>query len=58
MLLELAREEVLSLYNEVDVTSKENSLASSPQGMDGWGWGWGCHLPGLGPRLGALEESR
>lgn len=37
MLLELAREEEPSLYNEVDVTSKENSLASSPCGM--WGGG-------------------
>lgn len=57
MLLELAREEVPSLYNEVDVTSKENSLASSPHGMWGVGEGSG-HLPGLGPRMGPLEESR
>lgn len=37
MLLGLAREEVLSRYNEVDVTSKENSLASSLHGMVGKG---------------------
>lgn len=49
-MLELVREEVPSLYNEVDVTSKKNSLASSPhEGCSG-------HLPGLGPRVGPLEE--
>ena len=58
MLLELAREEGPSFYNEVDVTSKEISLASSPYGIGG---GVGArvgsgHLPGLGPRMGTLEE--
>ena len=38
MLLELAREEVPSFCNEVDVTSKEISLASSPYGCGGWEW--------------------
>lgn len=33
MLLELAREEMPSFCNEVDVTSEEISLASSPHGM-------------------------
>lgn len=40
MLLQLAREEGPSFYNEVDVTSKEISLASSPYGSGGWGGGW------------------
>lgn len=30
---EAGREEMLSLYNEVDVTLKENSLASIPHGI-------------------------
>lgn len=57
MLLELAREEGPSFYNEVDVTSKEISLASSPYGSRGGGARVGSgHLSGLGPRMGTLEE--
>ena len=56
MLLELAREEGHSFYNEVDVTSKEISLASSPYGSGGGVRVDSGHLPGLGPRMGTLEE--